>query len=223
MKTRKLTLIEKDPWIVNRVRGADVLHVGCTDWPLTEERLKNGALLHGKLCEVCPRCVGVDLDGDGIGALRRLMPDREFHELNAERLSRSEALSGSRWDFIIAGDVVEHMDNPGLFFESARSLLKEKGTLIVTVPSTFSAKRFFWMMLTGQEQVHPDHTGYFSEATLLRIGERNGFRMAAMYGFQWRNPTFKNRFSNFLAWPFLVASGGRLADEVAVEFTLLKP
>lgn len=220
MNTRRLALIEKDAWIVSRVRGADVLHVGCTDWPLTEERLRTGALLHRTLCDVSARCVGVDLDGDGVRALARLMPDQEFHELNAERLGEAEALAGTSWDFIVAGDVVEHMDNPGLFFQSARALLKEGGTLIVTVPSAFSAKRFFWMLATGTEQVHPDHTGYFSEATLSRIGERNGFEIAAMYGFQWVNPTLKNRLSNLLARPFLALSRGRLADEVAVEFTL---
>ena len=218
VKTRKLELIEKNAWIVDRVKGAEVLHVGCTDWPLTASRVESGELLHAQLCKVCPRCVGVDLDGDGIAALRQIMPGKEFHTLNAEQLAAAPELADTRWDFIVAGDVVEHMDNPGLFFQSAKKLLKEGGTLIVTVPSAFSAKRFFWLLFTGTEQVHPDHTGYFSESTLHRMGERNGFKLAAIHGFQWRNPTFKNRISNLLSLPFLWLSGGRTSDEVAVQF-----
>jgi len=218
MKSRRLPLIEKDPWILDRVGRSRVLHVGCTDWPLTGERVRNGRLLHAKLCETCEVCVGVDLDAEGISQLRQLMPGREFHVINAEQLATSPELAETRWDFIVAGDVVEHMNNPGLFFESARKLLKDDGTLIVTVPSAFSVKRFFWLMFTGHEQVHPDHTAYFSEATLARVGERNGFKIEKIHGFQWVNPTFKNRVANLLSLPFLWLSRGRLADELAVEY-----
>ena len=218
MKTRSLQLIEKNPWIANRVRGSSVLHIGCTDWPLTSDRLERGELLHSSLCKVATRCVGVDLDAEGVAKLRELMPGQEFHVLNAETLASSRELAGTKWDYIVAGDVVEHMDNPGLFFESASELLKPDGTLIVTVPSAFSAKRFFWLLFTGFEQVHPDHTGYFSESTLIRIGERHSYRVSAMYGFQWLNPTFKNRIANLMTLPFLWLSRGRCADEVAVEF-----
>ena len=162
--------------------------------------------------------MGVDIDAEGIAKLRELMPGKEFHVLNAEALASSAELQGTQWDYIVAGDVVEHMNNPGLFFESAFKLLKQEGTLIVTVPSAFSAKRFFWLLFTGFEQVHPDHTGYFSESTLVRIGERNGFHVSAIYGFQWLNPTLKNRLSNLMTKPFLWLSQGRCADEVAVEF-----
>ena len=218
MKTKPLKLIDKNSWIVSRVKDKRVLHVGCTDWPLTADRVKTGQLLHAQLCEATTRCVGVDLDSEGIQQLRSLMDGHEFHVLNAENLGAASELAGTRWDYIVAGDVVEHMNNPGLFFQSASKLLADDGTLIVTVPSAFSAKRFFWMLLTGSEQVHPDHTAYFSESTLARIGERNDFVLQEIHGFQWVNPTFKNWIANTLAIPLLWLSRGRCADEVAVVF-----
>lgn len=48
MKTHTLRQINKEQWIVERVKDAIVLHVGCTDWPLTASRLKEGRLLHKK-------------------------------------------------------------------------------------------------------------------------------------------------------------------------------
>jgi 2-polyprenyl-3-methyl-5-hydroxy-6-metoxy-1,4-benzoquinol methylase len=218
MKTKRLQLITKNPWIVERVDGASVLHVGCTDWPLTEDRISTNNLLHAQLCESSSRCIGVDLDQKGIDKLREWMPEHEFYCLNAESLDKEPSLADTQWDFIVAGDVVEHMDNPGMFFKAAHRLLKKDGTLIVTVPSAFSAKRFFWLLFLGHEQVHPDHTGYFSEATLRRIGARSGFEIAKIHGFQWHNPTVKNRVANAISAPIVWFSGGRCSDELAVEF-----
>lgn len=221
MKSRRLPIIDKNSWISSRVKGSRVIHVGCTDWPMTEKRIHADELLHKHLCVSSSKCVGIDLDKEGIAKLRELMPKQEFHELNAEQLQDHPELTTNEWDFIVAGDVVEHMNNPGNFFESARRLLNGGGTLMVTVPHTFSAKRFFWMLFTGIEQVHPDHTAYFSESTLKQIGDRHGFVIEKMYGFQWKNPTFKNRISNLLSLPCLWLTRGRCVDELAVEFKLV--
>lgn len=221
MKTKAISLINKNEWITDRIKGETVLHVGCTDWPLTAERVDNKDLLHSMLCNLASRCVGIDLDEEGVRTLRGLMPMNELYVLNAENLKESEELADTQWDFIVAGDVLEHMNNPGLFFESAMALLKDQGTLIVTVPSAFSAKRFFWLLATGVENVHFDHTAYYSESTLTRLGERHGFEITKIYGFQWKNPTFKNRISKVLAAPLIWLSSGRLADELAVEYRKL--
>lgn len=216
---RALPLVEKESWIADRVRGANVLHVGCTDWPLTEARLQGGGLFHDRLWESAAECVGIDLDAEGIALFQQTRPEMEFHVANAETMAQVPALAAGSWDFIVAGDVVEHLDNVGQFFKSARELLGEDGQLIVSTTSAFSAKRFFWLLFTGKEQVHPDHTGYFSEATLERIAARNGFSVAEIYGFQWRNPTLKNRLAYAVSRPLLAASRGRVADEVLAVLT----
>ena len=216
MKTKPLKLVDRDAWILDHVEGKAVLHIGCTDWPLTADRVESGRLLHFRLCESTARCVGVDLDYEGIQELRSLMSGHEFHALNAETLGAAAELAGTRWDYIVAGDVVEHMNNAGLFFQSASELLTNGGKLIVTVPNAYSAKRFFWMLSTGIEQVHPDHTAYFSESTLSRIAQRNDYVIQEIHGFQWVNPSLKNRIANILAIPLLWLSRGRCADELAV-------
>jgi hypothetical protein len=144
MKTRALELIKKNPWIAGRVAGREVLHVGCTDWPLTADRIGSGELLHSLLCDRATRCVGVDLNAEGIAKLREVIPGREFYVPSAEQ---------------------------------------------------------------------PDR-----EPSQARNGERHGLKMTGIRGFQWENPTFKNRLANTLSLPFLWLSRGRCADEVAVEF-----
>lgn len=218
MKSKGFPRINRNAWIASRIRDSDILHVGCTDWPLTEDRLRSNRLLHQELYSAARRCVGIDLDAVGIAALRRAFPSGEFHVWNAEELADLPDVSANSWDFIVAGDVVEHMSNPGRFFAAASRMLSADGTLIVTVPGAFSAKRFFWMLFTGKEQVHPDHVAYFSESTLRQLGGRYGLELSTIYSFQWHNPTLKNRLANFISMPLVVFSRGRCADELAVEF-----
>ena len=46
---------DRHPFIVNRCRGKTVLHIGCVDSGLLEERYKQGQLLHQKIEEVALR------------------------------------------------------------------------------------------------------------------------------------------------------------------------
>jgi hypothetical protein len=78
-----------------------------------------------------------------------------------------------KFDTILAGDVLEHMNNPGKFLERVPDLLVRGGELIVGVPSalTFNAVKA-WVF--GSEQVHRDHTFYFSPKTLATLCGRYG-------------------------------------------------
>jgi hypothetical protein len=61
------TLVDgRHPFIVERCREKSVLHVGCVDAGLLEERFARGDLLHQKLERVARRPVGTDIDSEGI-------------------------------------------------------------------------------------------------------------------------------------------------------------
>lgn len=40
-----------------------------------------------------------------------------------------------RFDTIIAGEIIEHIENPSLFLKECRKILKDKGRLILTTPN----------------------------------------------------------------------------------------
>lgn len=206
----------RDAWIVKQCQNRQVLHLGCTDWPLTEERLRSGRLLHAKLAQTCTKLVGIDSDLTGIRQLARLMPDHEFHAISGESMAENPNLAGRSFDVILAADVIEHVSNLGCFLSNCRSLLKESGDLIITTPSAFSLKRNLFLALSGKEHVHPDHIAYFSASTLTQNLLRAGFHPLRFHGFQWINPTWSNRLANALVSLPVRWSGGRLADEIAV-------
>lgn len=151
-------------------RGKRVLHVGCVDAPFLEERLAAQNHLHVLLSQTASHVVGVDIDREGILALAALGFDVICD--NVETPSILQDLEP--FEVVIAGEVIEHSDNPGLFVDSLKPLLKSEGVLIVTTPNAF---RWYnpLFVLFKREFVHPDHTGWYSYATMCKLLRRHGF------------------------------------------------
>jgi SAM-dependent methyltransferase len=139
-------------------------HIGCTDTPYTVERLQRGELLHSMLVEY-GEVVGFDVDETGIDLLREHFPDRQFVYGD---ISRDVPKQHARaYDLVVAGEVLEHLANPGLFLAGCNTLLRDGGRLCVTVPNALSPK-IGLRSIIGRERVHPDHHVYYGPRTLRR-------------------------------------------------------
>jgi len=156
---------DRNEYLRQKVKGKTVLHVGCSDFPITKQRIKEKTLLHLMLQSTAKKVVGIDLSEEGIGVLKENGIDNVF-AMDAENIDLSD-----KFDVILAGDVLEHLNNPGLFLEKASSLLNPGGEVIIGVPSalTFNNLRT-WLL--GRELVHVDHTFYFSPKTLSGLCAR---------------------------------------------------
>lgn len=209
-------IVDRDEWLVDNVAGKSVLHVGCTDHPMTADRITTGRILHGKLLASAISVVGLDYDEAGVDTLGELFPGQEFICHNAEQLDSCQELQGRQFETVVAADVIEHLSNVGLFLEGVAKHIAPGGTLVVTTPHAFAVKRLLAMALARREFVHDDHTAYFSQQTITRIFQRFSFVPVEWAMFQWRNPTKTNAFANGVVWPILRVSGGRLCDELIV-------
>jgi cyclopropane fatty-acyl-phospholipid synthase-like methyltransferase len=170
-------ILERTDYLVNACRGKKVLHVGCADTPYTAERLKDGTLLHGLIEQVAAAQYGIDLSASGIALLR----ESDYHNLavaDAEHLATSQPFGAVEFDVIVAGEIIEHLPNPGLFLENLKPLLRQPSArLILTTINTYCAHRFLYSLLTRRESVHPDHICYFSEKTLTRLVTGCGYEV----------------------------------------------
>jgi len=175
--------VEREQFILDFCRGKKVLHLGCADWPYTDARIKDGTWLHSKLTRVADTCLGVDLDSDTVLNLQEKNGIENIIEGNAERLDELD-LDG--FDVIVAGEIIEHLNNPGLFLESAKSVLVPGGKLLITTTNAFCFRRFIRIPF-GQESIHPDHTYYFSHATLETLVKRFGYSSAEKYSYCIKN------------------------------------
>lgn len=152
--------------------ASQVLHVGCSDHPLTESLLSGTGLLHSRILEVNPQTIGFDLSRTGLSLLETRYPNASFMHGNAEQLDTF--FPPERFDLIVAGEILEHLSNPGSFLDSCATVLSESGTLLLTVPNAFGFRRLIHNFL-GVENYHPDHAFYFSENTIRTLVSRHGF------------------------------------------------
>jgi len=79
-----------------------------------------------------------------------------------------------KFDGIFAGDLIEHLSNPGLFLQCCKKHLKPGGSLILTTPSAFNLFNLAEKLTKREPTVNPDHTMYFNGKTLKKLLEKNG-------------------------------------------------
>lgn len=148
-------------------QGRSVLHVGCADWPMTEQRISRGQLLHARLRQTASFLFGIDISKQGLQVLRG-HGYSDVGQMDAEDL-----VSDRKYDLVIAGDTLEHLSNPGLFIQKAADALAPDGEIVIGVPSAFSFNAIrLWFGST--ELTHKDHTAFYSPKTLSELCGRFG-------------------------------------------------
>jgi 2-polyprenyl-3-methyl-5-hydroxy-6-metoxy-1,4-benzoquinol methylase len=159
--------------------GKKVLHLGCSSGKFIEDRIRRGDLLHAELAGVASELHGLDLDEASVEILRRM----GFENLwigNAEHLG-SVGLPAAHFDVVVAGDLLEHITNPGGMLDGIRKLLSANGVLLLSTNNAFGLNYQVRRWL-GIYSEHPEHVVFYSPETLAHTFERHGYRVNTMQG-----------------------------------------
>jgi len=152
--------------ILRYVKGPAVLDVGCAGGSANPD---SPYWLHKYLRDRFPKVIGIDINEQAVQKLNNL----GFNCLvgNAEDFQMSE-----QFDSIVAGELIEHLSNPGNFLKTARKHLKPDGLLVITTPYPFSAMNILDAFLKYPKTCsNPEHTMWFCPATLLQLVSRYGY------------------------------------------------
>lgn len=193
-------LIDRETFLLDVSKDRNILHLGCADHPYTDESIEKGNWLHSKLSKVASSCVGIDLNTSSINFLR------DKHGINniiCGDVEKLDQLQIGQFDVVIAGEIIEHLNNPGLFLESVKSVLSPSGKLVITTTNAFCFRRFIQIPF-GYESIHPDHTYYYSHATLYALTNRFGFSLRESFSYRIPNkkpflPYLVERFATLLS------------------------
>ena len=174
--SEKLKLVQRVEFIKKMCAGKKVLHLGCTDYPYTKMRIENKSLLHFELAEITDELYGFDFDQAGIDILAE-SGVKNLYRADLENLDKVEL--NQTFDVIIAGEMIEHLSNPGLFLRGIKRFMREDTNLVITTINAYSGMRFLIYGLRGKggsnEPVHPDHVAYYSYKTLSLVLAREDF------------------------------------------------
>jgi 2-polyprenyl-3-methyl-5-hydroxy-6-metoxy-1,4-benzoquinol methylase len=173
-------------------RTGKVLDVGCVDGRPKREHSsvrvgRKPDLLFKRLVALNGDTLGIDVDAEGIDALKRsgyraMLADAQTSDLQEQ------------FDTVVAGELIEHLDCPGLFLRNMARHLRPNGVLLVSTPNPFSSRRFWKILRYGHPAVHEDHTCWFDPITLEQSMRRAGLTPIAQY---WLQPSGKP----LLRWP----------------------
>lgn len=172
----RVPLVDRVGYLREACRGRRVLHLGCTNHPYTAQSLADGSLLHLQLEAEASELWGVDSDQEGLDALAE---GGRAHLVCAdlERLKQAD-LPGD-FEVIVAGEVLEHLSNPGLFLAGIRRLMSAETRLVLTTVNAYCGMRAAVYFLRGRggrnEPVHPDHVAYYSYSTIHHLMARHDF------------------------------------------------
>ena len=175
---KRFELVQRLNFIKSICEGKKVLHLGCTNWPYTLDAINAGILLHSELAKVSDELYGFDFDQEGIDVLA----SKGFTNLYRADLEKLDEVDlNETFDVIIAGEMIEHLNNSGLFLDGIKRFMNAGTQLVITTVNAYSGMRFFVYGLRGNggasEPVHPDHIAYYSYSTLTLLLERHKFNV----------------------------------------------
>lgn len=179
------------------VRAGDVLDLGIVNarperGSSTVRISRSADRLFRRISEANPNVVGVDIDEEGIEVLHSQGYNVVCADVETMDLDR-------QFDTIVAGELIEHLENPGLCLRNIRRHLKPDGRLVLTTPNPFYKAQSWKIWRYGRPSVHEDHMNWQDPRTLEQLLNRTGFEQVTGYWIQSRRKLHK-------CWPQFIRS-----------------
>ncbi|MBI4004589.1 methyltransferase domain-containing protein [Candidatus Roizmanbacteria bacterium] len=136
-----------------------VLDIGCAQNPE----------IHFEIAEKSKKAVGIDISKQGLEVFKKR--GLEVYEMSAEEIKLKD-----KFDCIVAGELIEHLSNPGLFLSGMEKHLNKNGRIILTTPNI--ASLFIYILVVAFDQTQdPTHTFYFDKKNLEVLIDRYNLRI----------------------------------------------
>jgi len=133
--------------IFDYIKGKDVLDLGSTT---------NKKQMFDIMKKLAKSVVGVDL---------RKSKDPQIIYGNAENVKINK-----KFDLVVAGEIIEHLNNAGVFLDNMGNHLRKGGRIIITTPNVKSPA---YLLFKGNEE----HTCWYCKYTLKELVQRHGFKV----------------------------------------------
>ena len=154
-----------------------VIHLGCVDHlPLIHQKIEQNLWLHARLCKYTQRCLGIDINSEGINFVRN---DLGYEDVICGDILGEDIIEIKKnfWDYLVMGEILEHVNDPCLFLNRIREKYENNiDKLIITVPNAFSWQNMTYTF-SHQECINTDHRYWFTPYTLAKVISQAGMHV----------------------------------------------
>jgi 2-polyprenyl-3-methyl-5-hydroxy-6-metoxy-1,4-benzoquinol methylase len=165
----------KEPYLLERVKGRTVLHLGCvgeTDAALEDRVQAARNSLHQQITTTAANVVGIDYSRD---VIERYRADGLFTNILWGDVEHLEDVPLEQtFDVIVAGDIIEHLSNPGLFLSGVRRFARPDTQFILTTPNAFGLPAFV-RYARNKFREGAEHVLCFNAENLANLLQRHGW------------------------------------------------
>lgn len=151
-------------------RDKNVLDIGCVEHSFENSVKRGSRWLHKRIKESATTVLGIDYEKEEVIKMQRagynvIQADAENFDLN------------QTYDIVMAGELLEHLSNPGNFLTCARRHLKPEGRLVLTTPNANCLIYFLENLILGHEIDNIDHVAIYSPTTIAQLLKRHGLEV----------------------------------------------
>jgi SAM-dependent methyltransferase len=188
------------------VSGQSVLDVGVVQHCLDQVDMPHWR--HGQIRKHAARVVGVDIIEPAVAELCK----RGFDVRCVDATSEQDL--GDRFDRVVLGEVIEHVDAPVALLKFARRHLSPGGRILATTPNPHFVTYALGAFARNGYLPNAEHVAWFTTPMALELAERAGLRLKHFWHVQGEGKTLLRRAA------VLALSAARLRDAPAFAPTL---
>jgi 2-polyprenyl-3-methyl-5-hydroxy-6-metoxy-1,4-benzoquinol methylase len=170
--------------LLSRVCNKSCLDIGAIEHDLSHT--EKPSWKHKQISEVASRVVGVDI----LEEFAQVLNQRGYDIRVCD--ATSDTYLGEKFDTVILGDVIEHVENPVNLIRFAIRHLNGGGEVIVKTPNPFYIDNFV-KFARNRDPVNFEHIAWYTPTMALEIARRAQCKLSAYVVFSRKRP-WKNMF-----------------------------
>jgi Methyltransferase domain len=167
--------VDRIKYIVSACADRRVLDLGAMDETAWASKRRSGTWLHEEIARVARQVEGVDNSNIiPIGGLA-IAKNALIRQGDIEDLPRLITELDEVPDIIVAGELIEHLENPLNFLRRFAEIPRLSGSQLILSTPNATALHNFLIGLARRESTHQDHLCILSYKTLTTLCRRAGF------------------------------------------------
>lgn len=178
------------------ILNKDVLEIGPAELVLSsDDKGKKERWIHGKLLKEAKSLMAVEINQEQVDNMQK-------QGFNVVQGSAENFHLNKKFEVVVAGELIEHLSNPGNFLECVKEHLTDGGVCVMTTPNRYSFDSLYSVIKKGKVIKYSKniakHVTCFDEDLIKSLVQRHGFDIVEYDYCSWVGAASKSKFRRLI-------------------------